>query len=173
MADNSASAKFTPGGVPPGSRRRVQASTMLLAEWSMMQPFLFAPYYNLRLGPTPLRVYAAVLDAATEAMLRRSNRYADLVGVTDREIWVVESKVVAEPGAISQVLHYRDLIGTTPTLKPHMSKTIQPILLWAVDDPVIHATAVRQGIRVVVYTPAWVQQYLNEKVFRGVRPIQR
>ena len=64
-------ATFTPGGVPDGKRRRVLASSMLLHEWSEMQPWTRPPIYEFRLGPTPLSANAPVLTPQIEAMLRR------------------------------------------------------------------------------------------------------
>jgi hypothetical protein len=105
------------------------------------------------------------------AVLRNSNRYADLVGITAKEIQVVEAKMIADPGAVSQVLHYRDLVYATPLLRQYTSRVLQPVLLWAVDDAIVHKTAVRQGIRVIVFTPAWVQEYLQRSFLRGRRSL--
>ena len=133
----------------------------------MLQAWEIPPVYELRLGPTPLTANAANITPAIEAQLRASNRYADMVGVTPREIQVIEAKMVAEPGAVSQVLHYRDLVYKTPLMRQYTSRVVQPVLLWAVDDVIIHQIAVRQGIRVIVFTPSWVQDYLGAKFFRG------
>jgi hypothetical protein len=159
-------ATFNPGGVPDGSRRRTQASTRLLHEWSEMQPWDAPPMYELRLGPTPLSVNAPVVTPAIERMLRVFNRYADMVGITPTEIQVIEAKVVAEPGAVSQLQHYIDLVHTTPLVSEFAPRAIQGILLFAVNDPIVAQRANSVGIRVVIFTPAWVQDYLNLKYFR-------
>jgi hypothetical protein len=162
---------FTPGGVPDGVRRRTPASTRLLHEWSILQPWVTPPQYELRLGPTPLSAAQPSLTPEILALLRNSNRYADLVGITAKEIQVVEAKMIADPGAVSQVLHYRDLVYATPLLRQYTSRVVQPVLLWAVDDAIVHQTAVRQGIRVIVFTPAWVNEYLQRSFLRGRRSL--
>lgn len=165
----SGAPSFSPGGVPDGVRRRTPASTRLLHEWSVMQPWVAPPSYELRLGPTPLTTPLSGLTAGMEALLRNSNRYADMVGITAKEIQVIEAKMIADPGAVSQVLHYRDLVYATPLLKEYSGRVVQPVLLWAVDDAIVHQTAVRQGIRVIVFTPSWVQEYLQRSFLRGRR----
>ena len=131
-----------------------------------MQAWDVPPIYELRLGPTPLVANAPTITPAMEQMLRRFNRYADMVGITPTEIQVIEAKVVAEPGAISQLQHYIDLVYTTPLLQTYGNRRVQGVLLWAVDDAIVHQRAVAAGIRVVIFTPDWVQEYLNLKYFR-------
>jgi len=162
---------FTPGGVPDGPRRRTQASTRLLHEWSVMQPWDVPPMYELRLGPTPLSANAPNITANVEAMLRVFNRYADMVGITPTEIQVIEAKVVADPGAVSQLQHYVDLVHTTPLVRQYAPRSVQGVLLFAVNDPIVTQRANSVGIRVEIFTPDWVQDYLNLKYFRRQRII--
>jgi len=159
-------ASFTPGGVPDGARRRIQASTKLLHEWSIMQPWERPPIYELRIGPTPLVANAPVLTPKIEALLRNFNRYADMIGITPTELQVIEAKMVAEPGAISQLQHYVDLVHTTPQLAPYAARRVQGVLLFAVGDPIVAQRAQQAGLRVIIFTPAWTQEYLNLKYFR-------
>ena len=162
----SGAPQIIPGGVPDSPRRRIQASTRLLHEWSVMQPWDAPPMYELRLGPTPLSANAHNITPAIERMLRVFNRYADMVGITPTEIQVIEAKVVAEPGAISQLQHYVDLVHTTPLVQQYAGRIVQGVLLFAVNDPIIAQRAGAAGLRVIVFTPDWVQDYLNLKYFR-------
>jgi hypothetical protein len=154
---------FTPGGVPDGVRRRKQASTRLLHEWSQTQPWVAPPIYEMRLGPTPLAPGNLQLSPAVAAMLMRANRYADMIGATATQILVVEAKMVALPGAISQLLHYVTLAYGTDYRSLYPMHQIQPVLVWAVDDPVVHQEAVAAGIRVDVFAPQWAVDYLNAR----------
>lgn len=154
---------ITPGGVPDGSRRNKQASTKLLHEWALMQPWDVEPVYELRLGPTPLSANVDVLTPQVEAMLRNFNRYADLIGVTPTEIQVVEAKMLFDPGAISQLQHYIDLVHYTPALRTYPGRVIQGVILVAFDDPILHQKAAAQGLRVIVYSPAWASDWLTKR----------
>jgi len=127
--------------------------------------------YELRLGPTPLSASAPTITPAVERMLRVFNRYADMVGITPTEIQVIEAKVVADPGSISQLQHYVDLVYTTPLLRQYPGRRVQGVLLFAVNDPIVAQRANAAGLRVVIFTPDWVQDYLNLKYFRRQRVI--
>lgn len=136
-----------------------------------MQPWDVPPTYELRLGPTPLVANSPTITPQIEAMLRVFNRYADMVGVTPTEIQVIEAKVVADPGAISQLQHYIDLAYATPLLSQYPGRRIQGVLLFAVNDPIVAQRASQAGLRVIIFTPSWVQDYLNRKYFRRQRVI--
>jgi hypothetical protein len=154
---------YRPGGVPEGKRRTKFASTRLLHEWSEMQPWVTPPIYELRLGPTPLSPSVDVLTPQVEAMLRVFNRYADLIGITDQEIQVVEAKIFSDPGAISQVEHYVTLVHSTPLLRQWPNRVVQPVILVALSDPIMAQAAAARGIRWIVYTPEWVSGFVQTR----------
>jgi len=154
---------ITPGGIPDGRRRNVQASTKLLHEWAAMQPWDDPPTYELRLGPTPLSAAVDVMTPEVERMLRVFNRYADLIGITPTEIQVVEAKMLFDPGAISQVQHYVDLVHYTPILRQFPGRQVVAVILVAFDDPIIHQRANAAGIRVIVYSPPWAAEWLKKR----------
>jgi hypothetical protein len=160
------SVTITPSTAPSGARSRVQASTMLLSEWLA----LFRPntthLWNLRLGPTVQSVPGVTLTPAIEGMLRRFNLYADCVSVSPTEIEVIESKVVAEPGAISQVETYAQLALTTPALTGFTGRAVVPVLLFATNSDIVRQKAVAAGIRYQIYSPVWIQEYLASKYYR-------
>lgn len=139
---------------------------MLLSEWAATQPWDAPPIYELRLGPTPLDASGAPVSPRVANMLMRANRYADLIGPIHPYLLVVECKVVADPQAISQLQHYVNLVYASPIWSQYPGYVIQPVLLWAVDDPIVSQMAIAAGIRVVVYTPSWVANYLETKFYR-------
>lgn len=162
---------ITPGGVPQGERVSKFASTRLLHEWSQLQPWDYPPIYELRLGPTPLSAAANITDPKVEAMLRLFNRYADMVGITPTEIEVIEAKMRLDPGSLSQVEHYVDLVHYTDMLRAFAPRTIQPVILVAFDDPIIHQKANAKGIRVILYTPDWAKLWLDKR-YSGRKSLQ-
>lgn len=154
---------FTPGGVPDGTRRTKYASTRLLHEWSQVQPWLEPPTYELRLGPTPLSANGAPLTPQVAAMLRVFNRYADLIGVTADEVQVVEAKIFPDPGAISQLEHYIELVHYTSLPRSHEGKPIQGVILVGLDDPWMGQRARARGFRWTVFSPQWVSDYVQTR----------
>jgi hypothetical protein len=159
----AAGSAFTPGGVPPGTNRRKQVSTQLLYEWSLTQPWIAPPVFEQRLGPTPLIPGYLNVSPTVAAMLARANRYADLVGATATQILVVEAKMIATPGAISQLAHYQNLVYASAIRTTYPQLPVQGVLVWAVDDPIVHQEAVAAGFRVDIYAPQWAVDYINAR----------
>lgn len=165
MADDAV-AEIKPSPIPDGPRRRVQASTKLLHEWAEQQHWDGTPIYEARLGPTPLLAGSAEVTPEIAAMLRRANRYADLVGALNGELLVVEAKVILSPDAIGQLLAYLPLVESSPVRDKWPSMPIRGVILCAVDDPHVSNLALTHGIRVIVYQPPWIADYLASKYAR-------
>jgi hypothetical protein len=165
MADEQSS-QITPTPIPPGPRKNVQASTMLLHEWAQMQVWDSPPVYELRLGPTVMSTNGLPLTPKLENMLRVANRYADLVGPSQGRLLVVEAKVVADTAALGQLEGYRSLVPTTPALQQYRSLPIVAVLLCAVRDSLVDQMAQQKAIAVDVYSPAWIQEYLTAKYYK-------
>jgi hypothetical protein len=108
-----------------------------------------------------------------EAMLRVSNWFADMVGVTPAAIKVIEAKLDPDPGAVGQALFYSRLVMSTPALRAYVTRPIQPVVLFAADDPDVRRMANSLGVAVEVYTPAWYADYLIQRRYRrrvGAQP---
>lgn len=154
---------ITPQAISDGVRTSRFASTRLLREWSLMQNWDAGPWYELRLGPTPQVTSGGYVAPNLARLLSVFNRYADLVGVGGGELRVVEAKMQFDPGAISQLQHYVDLVRGTPLLHTYSTSALTPIILVAIDDPIVHQRAEAQGIRVELYTPPWVNDWLMRR----------
>jgi hypothetical protein len=152
-----------PQAISQGARLSRFASTRLLHEWAIMQPWEAGPWYELRLGPTPQVTGGGYVAPNFARMLTVFNRYADLVGITRGEIAVVEAKMQFDPGAISQVQHYVDLVLATEFIKKYPNRVVTPIILVAIDDPIVHQRATAAGIRVELFTPQWVNEWLMRR----------
>jgi hypothetical protein len=154
---------ITPTPISDGIRRSKFASTRLLHEWAQTQQWDSGPWYELRLGPTPQVTTGGYVSPAFARMLSVFNRYADLVGIARGEIQVVEAKMQFDPGAISQVQHYVDLVLQTELVKQYAARVVSPVILVAIDDPIVHQRATAAGIRVEVFTPVWVNDWLARR----------
>jgi hypothetical protein len=154
---------ITPQAISQGARLSRFASTRLLHEWAQMQQWDAGPWYELRLGPTPQVTGGGYVAPNFARMLSVFNRYADLVGISRGEIMVVEAKMQFDPGAISQVQHYVDLVMSTERLKMYPTRVVSPVILVAIDDPIVHQRATAAGIRVELFTPPWVNEWLQRR----------
>lgn len=139
---------------------------MLLSQWlAVFRPGTIH-LWNLRLGQTPQTTLNVPLTPQVEAMLRRLNRYADAISISPTTIEVIEAKVVADPGAISQVETYMSLVPTTPALKSYTGRTISGTVLFATDDAIVRQKAVANGLAYYVFTPPWIEEYLTTRYYR-------
>lgn len=88
-------------------------------------------------------------------------RWADaLVFLPDR-IVLIEGKILPQPGVLSQLSLYEELIPKTPELQEHWPKPIEKVLVCAIEDPLISELARRGGVRVVIFHPRWINNYLK------------
>jgi hypothetical protein len=154
---------ITPTAISEGVRRSKFASTRLLHEWASMQQWDAGPWYELRLGPTPQVTGGGYVAPNFARMLSVFNRYADLVGIARGEVIVVEAKMQFDPGAISQVQHYVNLVLQTELVKQYAARVVSPVILVAIDDPIVHQQATAAGIRVELFTPPWVNDWLARR----------
>ena len=152
---------------PVGPSGRVPWSSRLLHEWLDMRYPTSLPLYELRLGPTAAHLVNVSVTPALEAMLRVNNWYADAVVITPSENLVIEAKMKPDPGAIGQVKFYYRLLGRTPILNQYNRAPWVKVVLFAEDDDDVNAFAQDEGVRVELWTPAWVESYLNQVQFRN------
>lgn len=88
-------------------------------------------------------------------------RWADALVFLPDKIVLIEAKILPQPGVISQLKLYEELIPKTPQLAEHYYKPVEKLLVCAIEDRVITELARREGIRVVVFRPAWIDAYMK------------
>lgn len=140
---------------------------MLLREWAAARYPGVPLKEQLRLGPTDSTLNGREVSPAMQRMLSVYNWYADGVLVLDDQVLCIEAKIRATPAAVSQVEFYLHQMVRTAELQPFMNRPFVPVVLWAVDDPTVSNYARARGVRVEVYTPPWIEEYLNLVLFRN------
>ena len=134
----------------------------------------FHPGYEHRIhvhvGSVPFRSEEGKFSDSTARLLGEFRRWADAVVIMPDRIILVEVKIVPQPGVISQIEHYAELLPKTPELIEHRSKPITMQLVFAIDDPVISARARTKGILVTIFCPQWVLDYLKSLEIRKRKP---
>ena len=156
-----------PTAIPPGARRAAKAETTLLHEWVSLHGWQGQAIYELRLGPTPQTLVGQVVSPQLTAMLRVALWYADLVVPTPTELLVVEAKVQPKPGAVGEALWYSQLVPTTPDLAAYAHLPVVPVVLFGESNETLNTWARALGVRVELYTPPWIAEYLSTRQFRN------
>jgi len=142
---------------------------MLLREWAAVKyPGVYLRE-QVRVGPTHESVVGVAINPVLESMLRNWNWYCDgLIALPD-QVLIIEAKVHPDPGAVGQVLFYRQIAISTPELTPLLQLPWFPVVLWAEVDDGVAKFAQQMGCRVEVYTPPWIADYLQLVQFRHRR----
>lgn len=118
---------------------------------------------NQRLGSGPPVPRGVEPTASTIQYLNNRRRFADLIVIEPKFLIVVEGKIVAEPGIISQLDLYAMLVPLTPELAQFKHLAVRKMLVTAVTDETMTALARKYGIEVKVYSPQWVIDDLRSK----------
>ena len=165
-SSNTLSLPARPPVAVPGPTGRRPWSTMLLREWAAVKYPGVLLQEQVRLGPTSASVVNMQLSPALEAALRVENWYADGLLITPSEVVCVEAKVASSPGAVGQVLFYQRLLVGTPQLTPYLALPFVACVLFAEKDDTVDQWARQMGVRVEIYTPSWIADYLTQVQFR-------
>lgn len=139
---------------------------MLLREWAAVKYPGILLREQVRLGPTEEGVVGVAINPALERALRVWNWYADGLLATPSETLLIEAKVHPDPGAIGQILFYRQLVMTTPGIVDLLGVPLVAVVLFAETDSEVTRFAQQLGVRVETYTPAWIADYLQLVQFR-------
>ena len=116
---------------------------------------------RVRVGQIPTDLDVAGLDPSEIRMLGVWRRWVDAIVVDPPLLRVIEAAMLPDPGDISQLELYMHLIPMTPDLEEFMDLTPVGLLVYAIDDPMIHRLAADRGYGVEIYQPAWLKQYLD------------
>jgi hypothetical protein len=147
---------------------------MLLREWAAMKYPAVNLFANIKLGPTQAHLVGVKVHPSFERALQVEMWYADGMIDLPSEVLIIESKMQASPQAVGQVKFYCRQVIRTPRFAPLLVKPIVPVVLFAEDDYDVTQFCRTEGVRVELYTPAWIEDYLSQVQFaqRGATPPQ-
>jgi hypothetical protein len=155
--------------MPRGTILTKYGETRLLQEYVSAVYGQEDVYLRMRLGAAMPLTPAAAEDEAGLAMVGVYRRWADAVVVTRDEVIIVEAKVRSNPGAISQLELYDELVPYTPELRPYLSRRRRLELVQAIGDPAVSRLCEKKGIRCVLWVPDWLPEYLAQLHRRETR----
>jgi hypothetical protein len=144
------------------AHKNEQRQTRLIAEW-MMQQYPRGGYtLNARLGPA---LDGLVESIGLERALQESAPWrprVDALAVEAGLVVLVEAEIRQVRNAVGNLLVYRNLVATTPELREHWGKPVEMVLLTPWTNSTIDAMARTAGVRMEVYNPPWIADYVAE-----------
>ena len=146
---------------PPG-----QAERYLLSQWLELRFPNDRALIQVRLAKPAPKIQTECLEFAALKALGNSRRFADALIVKPDRLILIEASIPPDPGYISRLLLYKELIPKTPDVQFPTDLPVEMIYLIAFEDPVVSKLARQAGIKVEIYQPDWVIQYANERYLR-------
>lgn len=117
---------------------------------------------NVRLGPVAVETRDPGLTAAERALLGAPfRRWCDAIAVEPDRLLVLEAAMMPQPGDISLLELYLELVPHTPELEEWRELPRRGRLVWAVDDAYSRSVAVKHGLEVVIFKPSHLGEWLQ------------
>jgi hypothetical protein len=146
----------------PESRRTWQPrERRLVSEWCYRTFPNGHVRENQRLGAIESTLQDSQLTEEEIRHLGVFRRWVDALVVADGVLHLIEGKIRNTPGALEQLDLYERLLPLTPELIELRGLPIQKHLVWVIPDPILESLARERGIRVHLFHPAWVDDYLK------------
>ncbi len=148
-----------------------QRERRLLSEWLARHYPHDRVQQQVRLGAITPTIGTEELTPSELAALGMFRRFADALVYRRDRLILIEASIPPHPGYISQLSLYRHLLPLTPELVDFRTLPVEMVYLVAIEDPVVTALARDAGIRVEVFRPSWVLDYLAERAGRKGRGV--
>lgn len=136
--------------------------TRLLSEWISKTYPEDRVMFRVRLGQPPAWAKPSIETGTPKEIYMIYQRWADAIIIRKKEIIIIEAKIRLEPGVISQIKLYEQLLPKTPRFSDFRELSIRLIILAAMRDPEVELLAANEGIEMAFYSPDWVIDYLKE-----------
>lgn len=120
-------------------------------------------YINVPLGPVPDEIVAQHGLAKGSKLFQPSRPRIDAVIPTKDEYWLIEAKIREAKAAIGDLLVYHELAKRTPDLPGYTEQPfrLRLVVPWALDW--IKLEALAHSMELVVFLPAWVEDYVRDR----------
>ncbi len=149
---------------------RQQRERRLLAEWLALRYPDARVQQQVRLGAFQPSIATEGLDRTELKMLGAWRRYADALIYGRTSLILIEASIPADVGYVSRLHLYRRLIPLTPELAEWATLPVVMLYLCAMEDPVVTMLAREAGIRVEVFQPLWVGEFIGTLEKNKQRP---
>lgn len=116
----------------------------------------------------PEKLAGVDIGAASPNIYKVFNRYVDGVVFLPDRILLIEAKILAEPGAVSQLKNYAMLFYQTPEFASMAGTPLELQIVTCLADPSFLQFAKGEGVGVVIFKTPAAEQYLS--ILLGARP---
>ena len=118
-------------------------------------------FTRIRLGPPPASLITPGMDPEEIRMTTVWRRWADAIVILPKKLVLIEAAIRPDPGDVSKLELYADLIPKTPELIQWAGLPVEKTLLYAIEDPAVLELCRRHGVKTAQYLPKWLPSYLR------------
>lgn len=148
-------------------RKREEIEARLVSEWVARTFKRAQVHIRPWLGELPPAALAAGLHGVNPAMYQVAGKWADAVVLTDDEAYIVEGKLKLNPGALGQVIVYRDMFRKTERYREWWDRPVVPAIVYAYGDATTEAACQARGVKLYRYQPPWVAEAYLKRAQRA------
>lgn len=117
--------------------------------------------FNQRLGGMPAKLEGVDIGNISSNIYKVFNRYVDALVIQPDKVLLIEAKILADLGAVSQLEYYAALVGQTPDLARYSALPLELHIVTASADPSFVAFAASKNITIDIYRPPYAVEYLT------------
>lgn len=117
--------------------------------------------FNVRLGGIPAKLEGVDIGGLSSNIYKVFNRYIDAVVILQNRLLLIEAKILADLGAVSQLEYYASLVQSTPELSQYSSLPLELHIVTASADPSFIGFATSKNITIDIYRPTYAAEYLT------------
>lgn len=117
--------------------------------------------FNVRLGGIPAKMEGVDISGMSSNIFKVFNRYVDAIVILPDRLLLIEAKILADLGAVSQLEYYAGLISSSPELAAYVALPLELHIVTVSADPSFVSFAASKQINIDIYRPAYAVEYLT------------
>ena len=139
-----------------------QRERRLISEWALERYPKDRRILSCPLGAIETELVARVGQVRAVKLSRPWRLEVDVIIPTDSRLIVAEAKIFRPRDGIGDLLVYRPQIPKTPELAQYRALPIELVLVAPWDSDYIRGMCEDVGVRLDVFGPSWVADYIEE-----------
>jgi len=147
----------------PFTKLRREIEPRWVSEYVLTHYAGFPASFRTPLGPVPQDWITEHGQAMATRMYRPWRPEVDAIVYLPKVLILIEAKIMKYMDGLGKILLYKEQVPISPDLKEHADKEILMELLLPVEVSWVTATAIRVGVKPVVWAPDWVLKIWEER----------
>lgn len=140
----------------------MQRERRLVAEYVVERFPKSRVIFDCPLGPVPEKMVATLGYRKALRLARGLRPMVDALVIQDHEVILIEAKILKWLDGMAKLPIYRGLVKSTPELQEYKNYSSSMVLCTPWISETIEAAAGIQEVKVDIFCPEWINDYLTE-----------